>query len=200
MKVTTYTITNTEAHAMKSQVEKHIAHHASEFAKYPTMYAHTVPKPEHHDSSSDYERLEKVWRKAGVAKAIFSQFQIDGLACINRDPDDTFTFKDYAGDTFCPKANIKSSDHATYKAAKAKLLKEERAARARFNRQGCHYYTLVVLGAEQGSIGGFVGHDFIESGYATDFYNEAALVIQERMPEYWAKILDVCINFVLAEA
>ncbi len=128
------------------------------------------------------ENLVPMWREVAKAKAIFQQLVSDGVASISKQPDVTLTFADHAGDMFDPDINdnIDPEDLET----------ERRRAMARFNRAGAWYHTLTVLDKELDSIGGFVGDDFKDSGYDTEFHAAALAEVEQQLPDYYFQLID----------
>lgn len=99
---------------------------------------------------------DKKGRACGVLRKAFEL----GLIDIVRTPDTGFTFKDHAGDSFCPITNPDIDP--------AELKRQEKHERARFNRNGVwfvRWQSVLKPNALFDSIGGFVGYDFIGSGY-----------------------------------
>lgn len=113
----------------------------------------------------DLNELKALWLETAVSVACFEVLKRDGLALIQKKEDNFYTFADHEGDCFDPSVNSDISPE--------ELKRQRKRERARFNRQGVWYHTLVVLHEERDSIGGFVGDDFYCSGYDTDFYNQA---------------------------
>jgi len=77
---------------------------------------------------------------------------------------------------FCPNTNPEINGD--------ELKRQERNERARMNKQGAWFFTLVVKNEDLDSIGGFVGNDFYGSGYDTDFYRGALMQVKDTHPEY----------------
>jgi len=94
-----------------------------------------------------------------------------GLLKIEQVEDSVTTFADLCGDCFCPVTNP-DIDPET-------LTRQKRAFRARVARQGVHGAVLFTRArpcdewSESDSIFGFVGSDFIGSGYDSDFLASA---------------------------
>lgn len=94
-----------------------------------------------------------------------------GLLKIEQVEDSLTTFADLCGDCFCPLTNPDIDP--------AELARQKRAYRARVARQGIHGAVLFTRArpcaewVESDSIFGFVGSDFIGSGYDGDFLASA---------------------------
>lgn len=173
MKTVTYTLSNKDVESFKKSVFKQIEKSLSEFNKNPDQFY-----------TKDLSKLKKQWFKSAIAKASFDLFVVDGLATIEKHEDNFYTFTDHAGDCYCPITNGDIDPK--------ELRRQEKNERARFNRQGCFYIVLNVLGNELDSIGGFVGNDFYGSGYDDDFYSIAwdYLRDNEQTKEYIAELTD----------
>lgn len=122
-------------------------------------------------------------KPAAKIKAIFSILESDGLVEIIKERDETFSFADHAGESFSHEANPDLNP--------INLKKDEKRERARFNRLGAFFYTLVVMGEDIDSIGGFVGNDFYGSGYDKDFYSKAIQKISTAYPDYYESLMEI---------
>jgi len=116
--------------------------------------------------------------------AMFEQLKTDGLVDILKERDECMSPKDLHGDMFCPTTNPDTPEK--------QLMLERKRHDARCYKQGIHVMTLVVIGDEIDSVGGFIGNDFYNSGYDTDFYRDAIERVKNSYPEYISQILSAC--------
>jgi hypothetical protein len=116
-------------------------------------------------------------------KAMFGVLVSDGLVSIRKDIDSTLTFADHAGDMFSQKENPDCSV--------LDLKTDERRERARFNKHGTFFHTLVVMGEDVDSIGGFVGDSFYGSGYDNNFYSNAIEKIASAHPQFYQLLNEI---------
>lgn len=107
---------------------------------------------------------------------LFRNLYLLGLVRLNMVDDPSYTFADLCGDTYNPEVNTDIDP--------AQLAKEKAAFRRRVNREGVHGVLLEVRtspaaewegvpGNVVDSIWGFVGLDFLGSGYEGDMIQAA---------------------------
>jgi len=114
------------------------------------------------------EHVETGYRQAGLIDPILAAVARHKIR-VRKVADDYYTFDDHKGDCFDPTINTDIDPKA--------LKRQERNERARFNRQGAFYsiaeYWTGRTWVETDLIGGFVGDDFIGSGYEYDLLSSA---------------------------
>lgn len=170
-----YTLPQSELKILNSIVSDCIAKDKKAFDLNPDRYC-----------NKDVDSLIVIWTKNAVVTALFSQFKIDGLVEILSVDDYDYSFKDWAGDSFCSVTNFDMT--------RQELKRQERNARQRFNKQGAKRMELSILGEYFDCIGGFVGNDFYGSGYDIDFYLTAQSEIREKMPDYYQNLHDIFLS------
>lgn len=156
MLVKTYKLTNEEKTLILKSIDGQMKKSVDYYNKNKAQYG-----------EKHIDGLKNNWLRNAQLTAFFEQLERDGLAELEKNPDEYYSFDDHCGDCYCP---ITNPDIDPVILA---------------NRSGAFYYTLKVLGEELESIGGFVGNDFHGSGYDIDFYNLAILTIHKKMPVYF---------------
>ena len=172
MKTTTYTVSQKDENNIAVNYAESLSKMVRAFDKNPERYG----------KKTSIE-LRPNWVKLATEHAIFQQLVLDGLASIEKIADADTTFADTAGDCFNPDICDMPADE---------LKRQERNARARFNRLGCFGFSLQVKGLDTESIWGFVGDDFYGSGYDSDFYYSAIADLETIEPAYIARLKQVC--------
>ena len=172
MKTITYSVSNDDVNFLVDTASKAYCKDVKAYEANP-----------HRWGKQDKSGVLAMFKYQAQIFATFALFERDGIAAITKETDEFYAFADHKGDTFCPVTNpdIDSDE----------LKRQERRERARFNRQGVHFHTLVVDGFDCDSIGGFVGNDFYGSGYDYDFYNDAIKKISSTHADYIEAINNV---------
>ena len=172
MRTTTFSVNKNDVKFLQTDVARRYTSAVKKYENNPERYA-----------DDDKDRLLANFLSFAKDAAIFALFERDELASITKEKDEFYQFSDHAGDCYCPIANPDIDA--------GELKKQERRERARFNRQGVYFHTLVVAGQDIDSIGGFVGDDFYGSGYDQDFYFSAIEILSLALPDYIKAINEV---------